>query len=122
MFPNPTLEEMGIKHTHETKLKLDVKHLTSDDKLACLDFCISDAGTNCIYCERFPNTEFAKGNNYDMDTYTMIIELDNGTALHYEFEDVHSLGALQKFIGSFLCSKDHQPNVQIKTIQISSPK
>lgn len=60
MFPNPTPEEMGFKHTHEIKLKMSAKHLTSDDELACLDYCISDAGTNCGYCERFYNTEFAK--------------------------------------------------------------
>lgn len=83
MFPNPTPEEMGFKHTHEMKLKDD------ED---------------------------------DLDNFLMLVTLDNDTILHYEFEDVHSLGALQKFVGSFLCSENHQPNVQIKNIQIFSPK
>ncbi len=43
-----------------TEEYLEGKHLTSDNELACLDHCMYDAGVNCIYCERFPNTEFAK--------------------------------------------------------------
>jgi hypothetical protein len=51
----------------------------------------------------------------------MVIELSNGEKLIEHFEDVHSLGALHKFITRFLCSENHTPDVQIKNIQIFSP-
>ena len=32
--------------------------LTSNDLLACKDYCISDAGENCLKCERLHKTVF----------------------------------------------------------------
>ena len=32
--------------------------LTSNDLLACKDYCISDAGANCLLCERLYKTQF----------------------------------------------------------------
>ena len=37
-----------------------IEDLHSDTEWSCEDYCIYDAGTNCIKCERFTNTVFYK--------------------------------------------------------------